>query len=55
MLILGNNGMGDGAQTLKPIDLTQIRTKVVELRNQMDPANLAEQAVGLNLKLMKWR
>ena len=54
-LILGNSGVGVGDSILKPIDLSQIRTKVVELRNQMDPASLAEQAVGLNLKLMKWR
>ena len=27
----------------------------IELKKQMDPASLAEQAVGLNLKLMKWR
>jgi len=31
------------------------KTKVVELKTQMDPSNLAEQAVSLNLKLMKWR
>lgn len=31
------------------------KTKIVELKTQMDPSNLAEQAVSLNLKLMKWR
>jgi len=30
-------------------------TKKVELKAMMDPGALAEQAVGLNLKLMKWR
>jgi len=30
-------------------------TKKVELRSLMDPGALAEQAVSLNLKLMKWR
>jgi CO dehydrogenase nickel-insertion accessory protein CooC1 len=29
--------------------------KTVSLKSQMDHASLAEQAVGLNLKLMKWR
>ena len=28
---------------------------MVELKRFMDPSSLAEQAVGLNLKLMKWR
>ena len=56
-LILGNNGSqaDEGPVPLKPIDITQLQTKVVELRQYMDPGSLAEQAVGLNLKLMKWR
>ena len=56
-LILGNNGSqaDEGLVPLKPIDITQLQTKVVELRQYMDPGSLAEQAVGLNLKLMKWR
>lgn len=29
--------------------------KKIELKALMDPGALAEQAVGLNLKLMKWR
>jgi hypothetical protein len=33
----------------------QLREVSIELKKQMDPASLAEQAVGLNLKLMKWR
>jgi molybdopterin/thiamine biosynthesis adenylyltransferase len=33
----------------------QCREVSIELKKQMDPASLAEQAVGLNLKLMKWR
>ncbi len=45
----------DGMVPLQPIDLSQLKTKVVELKSYMDPSNLAEQAVGLNLKLMKWR
>ena len=32
-----------------------LQTKTVSLKSQMDHASLAEQAVGLNLKLMKWR
>lgn len=32
-----------------------LREVCIELKKQMDPASLAEQAVGLNLKLMKWR
>ena len=32
-----------------------MREVTIELKRQMDPASLAEQAVGLNLKLMKWR
>ena len=43
------------ATSLKSIDMNQVQTKVVELKSYMDPSNLAEQAVGLNLKLMKWR
>ena len=56
-LILGNGGSqaDEGPVPLKPIDITQLQTKVVELRQYMDPGSLAEQAVGLNLKLMKWR
>jgi ubiquitin-like modifier-activating enzyme ATG7 len=34
---------------------TPLRQVQIELKRQMDPASLAEQAVGLNLKLMKWR
>jgi len=34
---------------------TTFREVAIELKKQMDPASLAEQAVGLNLKLMKWR
>jgi len=30
-------------------------TKLIELKSLMDPNALAEQAVSLNLKLMKWR
>ena len=37
---------------MKPL---RIEKKKVELKSYMDPGNLAEQAVGLNLKLMKWR
>lgn len=33
----------------------QFRENSIELKKTMDPAHLAEQAVGLNLKLMKWR
>ena len=32
-----------------------MKPKETELKRFMDPGNLAEQAVGLNLKLMKWR
>ena len=32
-----------------------LSTRTVNLKSQMDHASLAEQAVGLNLKLMKWR
>ena len=42
-LILGNNGTAASTdRTLKPIDISQVKTKVIELRNQMDPASLAE-------------
>ena len=60
-LILGNaeaSRMSDsesGAVPLLPIDVSSLQTKVIELKSYMDPGNLAEQAVGLNLKLMKWR
>lgn len=61
-LILGNadaSSMTDDSVSqsahLKAIDTSKLLTKEVELKSYMDPGNLAEQAVGLNLKLMKWR
>ena len=42
----------------KSIELAPLKvsnTKQIELKSFMDPKVLAEQAVGLNLKLMKWR
>jgi hypothetical protein len=42
------------------IDKPSIASKIqkirkIELKSLMDPMSLAEQAVSLNLKLMKWR
>jgi hypothetical protein len=42
------------------IDKPSITSKIqkirkIELKSLMDPMSLAEQAVSLNLKLMKWR
>jgi hypothetical protein len=42
------------------IDKPSISSKIqkirkIELKSLMDPMSLAEQAVSLNLKLMKWR
>ena len=54
-LILGNGEPTNEEVILKAIDLVKMKPKVTELRRFMDPGNLAEQAVGLNLKLMKWR
>ena len=54
-LILGNGDPTTEEVTLKPIDFANMKPKETELKRFMDPGNLAEQAVGLNLKLMKWR
>jgi len=56
-LILGNReaavmSNSSGRPGLKEL---RVETKKIELKSYMDPGNLAEQAVGLNLKLMKWR
>jgi ubiquitin-like modifier-activating enzyme ATG7 len=54
-LILGNGEPANDQVTMMAIDIAKTKPKVTELRRFMDPGNLAEQAVGLNLKLMKWR
>ena len=38
-----------------PVKSTMLKVRKISLKAQMDHASLAEQAVGLNLKLMKWR
>ena len=46
----------DHSDSETPVVNHKIRTvKKIELKALMDPGALAEQAVGLNLKLMKWR
>ena len=54
-LILGNGDPTNEEVAMKEIDFANIKPKETELKRFMDPGNLAEQAVGLNLKLMKWR
>ena len=52
ILMVVKRSEAEGDQT----ELTKmLATKSVNLKTQMDHASLAEQAVGLNLKLMKWR
>lgn len=45
----------DNPLTLKQVDFNQIKGTVLSLKEQLDPKAIAEQAVDLNLKLMKWR
>ena len=40
---------------IKPVNFKQIKETVLSLKEQLDPKAIAEQAVDLNLKLMKWR
>ena len=54
-LILGNSDPTNDEIAMKAIEFAKMKPKETELKRFMDPGNLAEQAVGLNLKLMKWR
>lgn len=40
---------------LKGVDMSTIKNFTITLKDQMDPKIIAEEAVDLNLKLMKWR
>ena len=40
---------------LKQFDYNTLKGTVITLKDQMDPKVIAEEAVDLNLKLMKWR
>jgi len=40
---------------LKDFDYNSIKGVTITLKDQMDPKVIAEEAVDLNLKLMKWR
>ena len=44
-----------GALRLKEFDNNSIKSHTITLKDQMDPKVIAEEAVDLNLKLMKWR
>ena len=52
---MGNSDPTNDEIAMKAIDFVKMKPKETELKRFMDPGNLAEQAVGLNLKLMKWR
>lgn len=40
---------------LKELDYNGLKETVIELKDQLDPKVISENAVDLNLKLMKWR
>ncbi len=40
---------------LKPYDFSQVKGYTITLKNQLDHKVIAQEAVDLNLKLMKWR
>jgi ThiF family len=40
---------------LREFDHNTLRSTIITLKDQLDPKVIAEEAVDLNLKLMKWR